>query len=153
MPTKASPETDWWSPTENNQVEGGSRGTKAEEAEGGEAVAQQIEAIISEQAKLKKLLMEQVQQIAFQKGRIEELEKRRQEEPFEQREEATQSTTPVNESRPTYALVVSCGTMEKKDIASLLRRRVDPLDLGIQEATIRPGREGIVLTTVKRRLS
>ncbi|KAH7963772.1 hypothetical protein HPB52_022882 [Rhipicephalus sanguineus] len=210
MLTKASPETDWWSPTENEQVEGGSPGTEAEEAEGGEvhpqtqpaanegaldnwdedrtsqsslptsrgekgsvlsrlskavnntmralikistltggdeAVAQQIEATISEQAKLKNLLLEQAQQIAFQKGRIEELEKRRQEEPFEQREEPTQSNTPVNESRPTYALVVSSGTMEKKEVASLLKQRVDPLDLGIQEATIRPGREGIVVTT------
>ncbi|KAH7962469.1 hypothetical protein HPB52_016306 [Rhipicephalus sanguineus] len=179
--TKASPETHWWSPTGNDQVEGGSRGTEAEEAEGGEvhpqtqtatnegaqdnwdddtpsqsslptsrgekgsvlsklskadkdtmralikistltggdeAVAQQIEAIISEQAKLKNLLLEQAQQIAFQKGRIEELEKRRQEEPFEQREEPTQSNTPVNERRPTYALVVSSGTMEKKEVAS-----------------------------------
>lgn len=210
MPAKASLETDWWSPTENDQVEGGSRGTETEEAEGGEvhpqtqtaanegaldnwdedrnsqsslptsrgekgtvlsrlskadkntmralikistltggdeAVAQQIEAIISEQAKLKNLLMEQAQQIAFQKGRIEELEKRRQEEPLEQREEPTQSNTPATESRPTYALVVSSGTMEKKEVASLLRQRVDPLDLGIQEATIRPGREGIVVMT------
>lgn len=210
MPTKATPETDWWNPTENDQAEGRGRETEEKEAEGeevhpqtqtaanegnldnwdedrnsqsslptirgerstvlsrlskadkntmralikistltggDEAVAQQIEAIISEQAKLKNLLMEQAQQIAFQKGRIEELEKRGQEEPLEQREEPTQNSATVDESRPTYALVVSSGTMEKKEVASLLRQRVDPLDLGIQEATIRPGREGIVVMT------
>ncbi|KAL1418523.1 hypothetical protein MTO96_025855 [Rhipicephalus appendiculatus] len=74
-------------------------------AGGDEAVAQQIETIISEQAKLKNLLMEQAQQIAFHKGRIEELEKRRQDTSNEQSKEATQSNSPANESRPTYALV------------------------------------------------
>ncbi|KAL1485138.1 hypothetical protein MTO96_032161 [Rhipicephalus appendiculatus] len=108
---------------------------------GDEAVAQQIETIISEQAKLKNLLMDQAQQIAFQKGRMEQLEKRRQDALDEQRKKATQSNSPANESQPTYALVVSSGTLEKKEVASLLRQRVDPLDLGIQDATIRPGRE------------
>ncbi|KAH7961084.1 hypothetical protein HPB52_001835 [Rhipicephalus sanguineus] len=41
--------------------------------------------------------------------------------------------------------------MEKKEVASLLRQRVDPLDLGIQDATIRPGRlQGIVVTTTSK---
>ncbi|KAH7962801.1 hypothetical protein HPB52_018054 [Rhipicephalus sanguineus] len=118
---------------------------------GDEPVAQLIETVISEQAKLKNIIMEQAQQLAFQKGRIEELEKKRKTEPQDTPYEAightNQTHSQTGNQPPTYALVVSSGSLEKREMATLLRKQLDPLELDIPNATIRPGREGIVVTT------
>ncbi|KAL1443851.1 hypothetical protein MTO96_045792 [Rhipicephalus appendiculatus] len=114
---------------------------------GNETVAQQLETLISEQAKLKAMVIEQAQEIAFQKGRIQELEKNKQETTREEKQEIIQGTPVSRDIRPTYAMVVSSGTLEKREVADILRRRVDPLELGIRDAAIRPGRQGIVVTT------
>ncbi|KAH7983127.1 hypothetical protein HPB52_009424 [Rhipicephalus sanguineus] len=118
---------------------------------GDETVAQLIETVISEQAKLKNIpIIEQAQQTAFQKGRIEELEKRKIEPrntPNEETGHMGQTHSPNGDQPPTYALVVSSGSPEKKEVATLLRNQLDPLELDIPDATIRPGKEGIVVIT------
>ncbi|KAL1444562.1 hypothetical protein MTO96_045488 [Rhipicephalus appendiculatus] len=117
---------------------------------GDETVAQLYETVMSEQAKLKNIIIDQAQQIAFQKGRIEELEKRKT-EPQNTPKEATghtgQTQSLNGDQRPTYALVVSSGSLEKNEVANLLRTKLDPLELDIPDANIRPGKEGIVVTT------
>ncbi|KAL1475789.1 hypothetical protein MTO96_037020 [Rhipicephalus appendiculatus] len=96
---------------------------------GDETVAQLIETVISEQAKLENIIMEQEQQIAFQKGRIEELEKTKTEPPNTPNEaigHMGQTQSPTGDQRPTYALVVSSGSLEKNEVANLLRTRLNP---------------------------
>ncbi|KAH7933106.1 hypothetical protein HPB49_008240 [Dermacentor silvarum] len=127
---------------------------------GDEEVAHQIEAILSEQARLKNLVMEQAQELAFQKGRIEELEKRKVE--LEQSSTEKQDTTnhghregasTQGKPKPTYAVIVTSSSLQKKEVAELIKKKVDPLHTGIEDAQMRPGREGIVMTTSSKEAS
>lgn len=127
---------------------------------GDEEVAHQIEVILSEQARLKNLVMEQAQELAFQKGRIEELEKRK----VELEQSSTEKEDPTNHGqregastqgnpKPTYAVIVTSSSLQKKEVAELIKKKVDPLHTGIEDAQMRPGREGIVMTTSSKEAS
>ncbi|KAH7941343.1 hypothetical protein HPB49_012425 [Dermacentor silvarum] len=108
---------------------------------GDEEVAPVIETLLSEQSKMKTIIMEQAQEIAFQRRRIEELERRCSKEMKSRREQETKSEEerPPTEARhmPTYAVVVSSGSLEKDEVASLIRKKVDPLELGLQDVAMR----------------
>ncbi|XP_075530182.1 uncharacterized protein LOC142563519 [Dermacentor variabilis] len=124
---------------------------------GDEKVTQMIETILTEQSKMKTLIMEQAQEIAYQKGRIEELERKSSEERISRTEEQSTGreeslSTDIN-PKQTYALVVSSGTLHKNEVAALIKRKVDPVTLGLQDATMRNGREGVVVTTSSKEAS
>lgn len=106
----------------------------------------QIDAILTEQSRFKNMIMVQHEELAFLKGRICELEKREKKE----KPQGQEVDTPEEGKKPTYALVVSSGTMRKKEVATMIKRNIDPAQLGIQDATMREGKEGVILTTTSK---
>lgn len=119
-----------------------------------EEVATQIDTIISEHSKLKKIIIEQGQEIAFQKGKISELEKTATKNERQGREQETDLQPPVAvEERKSYALVLTSDTMGKREMAELIKRKINPSDVGLPDATMREGRQGIILTTASKESS
>lgn len=120
-----------------------------------EEVAAQIDNVLSEHSKLKKIIIEQGQEIAFQRGRISELEKRAtQNKEREEKEQAMALQPPVMvEERKSYALVLTSDTMGKREMAELIKKKINPTDLGLPDATMKEGRQGIILTTASKESS
>lgn len=117
-----------------------------------EKVQQELDSVLTAHSKIKALIIEQNGEIAFQKGRNLELERLAKETGEirlgERRQErVTEEEAEIEEQKPSYALVVSSGTMEKKEVAKLIKTQVDLTRLEIKGATMRPGREGVVITT------
>lgn len=113
-------------------------------------VQQEVDNILTAHSKLKTIVMEQSDEIAFQRGRIAELERtpvQTRASPQAQEMEEDGAKHQQIQQRPTYALVVSSGTLEKQQVARLIKQQVDLTRLNIQDATLRPGREGVVITT------
>lgn len=111
-----------------------------------EAIQEQLDNVLTAHSRMKSIIMEQTQEIAYQKGRITELE-RPNNSSAETSEKTTEQAEQEKPVRPSYALVVSGGNMEKKEVAGLIKKQVDLTKLGIENATMRPGRQGVVITT------
>ncbi|KAH9378835.1 hypothetical protein HPB48_013803 [Haemaphysalis longicornis] len=112
-------------------------------------VQEQLDNVLTAHNKMKSIVMKQNEKVSFQKGRIMELERSKAQRetsvgafPTEQ-----ETVSDKDKQKPTYAMVVSSGNMEKKEVAQLIRKQVSLTKLGIQDATMRPGREGVVITT------
>ncbi|KAH6938426.1 hypothetical protein HPB50_009168 [Hyalomma asiaticum] len=102
-----------------------------------------------EQTKMKSIIVDQAQEIAFLKGRISELEKQKAATPMIEKQDPPRrnSTLPPGSKKPTYAVVVSSNTLERHEVAALIKRRVDPVEIGAGDVSMRNGREGVVITT------
>lgn len=111
-------------------------------------VQEQVDNVLTAHSKLKNIVMEQSQEIAFHKGRITELERKTAQPGGGPLVHDTEEDGPKeSQQKPSYALVVSSGHLQKKQVAKLIKEQVDLTRLDIQDATMRPGREGIVITT------
>lgn len=80
-------------------------------------VAVQLDPILTAQAKVKNMIMEQSSQIAYQRGRITELEKTPARTQGTNEAQHTDEVPP-EPVKPSCALVVTSGNMEKKDMAN-----------------------------------
>ncbi|KAL3255708.1 hypothetical protein MRX96_046676, partial [Rhipicephalus microplus] len=119
-----------------------------------EGVATQIDTIISEHSKLKKLTIEQFQEIAYLKGKISVLEEATSKNEHQEREKQTELQPPVEaEERKSYALVLTSETMGKQEMAELIKTKINPTEAGLPDATMREGRQEIILTTASKESS
>lgn len=57
------------------------------------------------------------------------------------------------EERKSSALVLTSETLGKGEMADLIKKKVNPIELGIQDATMKEGRQGIILTTTSKESS
>ncbi|KAH9379287.1 hypothetical protein HPB48_007515 [Haemaphysalis longicornis] len=111
-------------------------------------VQEQVDNVLTAHSKLKNIVMEQNQEIAFQRGRIAELERTTvQPRGSPQVQKTEEDGSKQLQQKPSYALVVSSGKLQKSQVAKLIKEQVDLTRLDIQDATMRPGREGVVITT------
>lgn len=95
-------------------------------------VQQELDNVLTAHSKIKALIMEQNGEIAFQKGRNLELERTAKQTGETNRDrDREEEETEIEEERPSYALVVSSGTMEKKEVAKLIKKQVDLTRLDI----------------------
>lgn len=113
-------------------------------------VQEQLDNVLTAHGEMKNIIMEQTQEISFQKGRITELERTPVQNEEGQGVQPKKEDIELEQQKPSYALVVSSGSLERKDVAKLIKEQVDLSKLGIQEATMRPGREGVVITTTSK---
>ncbi|XP_075531277.1 uncharacterized protein LOC142564241 [Dermacentor variabilis] len=121
---------------------------------GNEEVVKQIDSILSERSKMKNIIIEQGQEISYQEGRIKELEKRVEDgKKIENHQPAQEDTQKEATTKPSYALVVTSDNMGKKEVETLIKKKIDPLQLGIRDATMKAGREGVILTTTSKEAS
>ncbi|KAH7964145.1 hypothetical protein HPB51_027619 [Rhipicephalus microplus] len=121
---------------------------------GQEGVATQIDTIISEHSKLKKLTIEQFQEIAYLKGKISVLEEATSKNKHQEREKQTELQPPVEaEERKSYALVLTSETMGKQEMAELIKTKINPTEAGLPDATMRECRQEIILTTASKESS
>ncbi|KAH7985610.1 hypothetical protein HPB49_026343 [Dermacentor silvarum] len=122
-------------------------------AGGDDEVAKQIDSILSEHAKMKNIIMEQGQEISYQgeNQRTSEQSGRSEESrdlPFNSRRRLSKRG-----NKPSYDLVVTSDNMGKKEVERLIKKKVDPIQLGIRDATMKAGREGVILTTTSKETS
>ncbi|KAH9384422.1 hypothetical protein HPB48_026429 [Haemaphysalis longicornis] len=113
-----------------------------------EKLQEQVDIILTEQVRLKSIIVSQREELAYQKGRICELEK--QYENKREEDLLQDELDKPEERKPTYALVVSSGTMGKQEVATLIKKSIHPTDLGLRDATLKPGREGVIITTTSK---
>ncbi|KAL1445710.1 hypothetical protein MTO96_029055 [Rhipicephalus appendiculatus] len=100
------------------------------------------------------MIIEQDQEIAFQRGRISEFERQASEnKEVEGREQRSELRAPAMVERKSYALILTSDTLGKREMADLIKKTVNPTDLGIPDATIKEGRQGIILTTASKESS
>lgn len=111
-----------------------------------EALQEQIDVILTEQARFKNIILKQHEELAFLKGRICEMEKHEKRES----EELLEPTLEEQDRKPTYALVVSSGTLKKQEVAAMIKKNIDPTELGIKDAAMKQGRDGVILTTTSK---
>lgn len=111
-----------------------------------ERLQEHVDVILNEQVKLKNIIIAQYEELAFLKGRISELEKQCDEkkEHFQQDEPKEQGA-----QKPPDTLIVSSGTMKKQEVATLIKN-IDPTALGLQNASMKPGREGVIDSDIQR---
>lgn len=112
-------------------------------------VEEQLDKVLTAHNKMKSIVMEQNEKVSFQEGRIMELERSKAQKETSVGTFPTEQETVFDkdQQKPTYAMVVSLGNMQKKEVAQLIRKQVSLTKLGIQDATMRPGREGVVIMT------
>lgn len=55
--------------------------------------------------------------------------------------------------KPTYALVVSSGTMDQQQVSTLIKKKINPTELGLQDVVMRPGKQGVIITTTSKEAS
>ncbi|KAH7933263.1 hypothetical protein HPB49_011013 [Dermacentor silvarum] len=123
-------------------------------AGGDDEVAKQIDSILSEHAKMKNIIMEQGQEISYQEGRIKELVNRVEgQKKVETCHSTQEDVCQKEETKPSYDLVVTSDNMGKKEVERLIKKKVDPIQLGIRDATMKAGREGVILTTTSKETS
>ncbi|KAH7933597.1 hypothetical protein HPB49_014199 [Dermacentor silvarum] len=98
--------------------------------------------------------MEQGQEISFQEGRIKELENRVEgQKKVETCHSTQEDVLHKEETKPSYALIVTSDNMGKKEVERLIKKKVDPIQLRIRDATMQAGREGVILTTTSKETS
>ncbi|KAK8781305.1 hypothetical protein V5799_017355 [Amblyomma americanum] len=115
---------------------------------GNEEIGKQVDCIINEVSKLKTLTMKTSHSNQFLMGKLsKESEEKKTSTASPTYAQALQGNQePTTRPKETKALI-SSTTMRQKDILEAIKNKFDPLTLGIRETTMRPGREGVVVTS------
>ncbi|KAH9372426.1 hypothetical protein HPB48_016963 [Haemaphysalis longicornis] len=110
----------------------------------------QVDTILTEQVKFKSIIMQQHEELAFLEGRILELERHQNEE---NKQKPTEDDHPQEVRKPTYALVVSSETMDQQQVSTLMKKKINPTELGLQDVVMRPAKQRVIITTTSKEAS
>lgn len=120
-----------------------------------EQITSQLDNIMAEYTKLKTITLELSHENKYQEGRLKELEEkvkapRTFADALKTGAEDGHPPTPVEERKRTSALIITSETLTAKKLESVVKRKIDPAKLGLTDAAIRPGRDGVVVTTTSK---
>ncbi|KAK8779956.1 hypothetical protein V5799_018703 [Amblyomma americanum] len=115
---------------------------------GNEEIGKQVDCIINEVSKLKTLTMKTSHRNKFLMGKLsKESEDKKTSTVSPTYAQALQGNQEPTRPKETKALIISSMTMRQKDIFEVIKNKLDLLTLGIRETSMRPGREGVVVTS------
>lgn len=120
---------------------------------GNDEISSQVDIIMSEYTKVKTITLELSHDNKFQEGRLKELEERTKVKTFAEvtKQGPTDVTHTEDEGKQkTSALIITSDTMTPKRLQSVLKKKIDPSKVGLMDATMRMGREGVVVTTTSK---
>lgn len=120
---------------------------------GNDEILSQVDIIMSEYTKVKTITLELSHDNKFQEGRLKELEERTKVRTFA--EVTRQGPMDVlhkedKVKQKTSALIITSESLTPKKLQSMLKKKIDPTKVGLMDATMRMGREGVVVTTTSK---
>ncbi|XP_065308873.1 uncharacterized protein [Dermacentor albipictus] len=124
-------------------------------AGGDDEIMNQLDVIMSEYTKLKAITLELSHENKYQEGRLKEMEEKTKiaktfAEVTRINADDTLPQPPVEDRKQTSALIITSESLPTRKIESVLKRKIDPSKLGLTDASMRPGRDGVVVTTTSK---
>lgn len=118
-------------------------------ASGQQGVDHQLDVILNEVSKLKMVTLEANQKCHYLQGKIEEMARQNTPNVPTYAQVAT-SKTPLQETparKEEKAIIITSQTERQDQLIRLLKTKVNPMELKIKKACLRPGSEGVIVTS------